>query len=130
MREAYDKDWQPMVQVSSKRDGASHTFIYINTSGKDVQFALVVLEDRESRRARSQIQSRRCGEVSRKSENNGCLARKSARGDNQGAVASNHQPRRAPILRALIHHRLRRLRRRRFSPLTRSPGRPFGTRRL
>src|SRR5262245_39694292 len=29
MREAYNKDWRPMVQVSSKRDGARHTFIYV-----------------------------------------------------------------------------------------------------
>jgi hypothetical protein len=48
MREAYDKDWRPMVQVSSKRNGASHTFIYVRNSGKDVQFALAVLEDREA----------------------------------------------------------------------------------
>ncbi len=48
MREAYDKDWRPMVQVSSKRNGASHTFIYVRNSGEDVQFALAVLEDREA----------------------------------------------------------------------------------
>src|SRR6266498_3430009 len=48
MREAYNKDWRPMVQVSSKRNGASHTFIYVKSSGKDVQFALAVLEDREA----------------------------------------------------------------------------------
>src|SRR5215510_16323944 len=48
MREAYNKDWQPMVQVSSKRNGASHTFIYVKSSGKDVQFALAVLEEREA----------------------------------------------------------------------------------
>ena len=33
MREAYNKDWRPMVQVSSKRNGASHTFIYVRSSG-------------------------------------------------------------------------------------------------
>src|SRR5262245_912113 len=25
MREAYNRDWSPMVQISSKRNGASHT---------------------------------------------------------------------------------------------------------
>jgi VWFA-related protein len=48
MREAYKKDWQPLVQINSKRDGNSRTFIYAKNSGKDVQFALAVLEDREA----------------------------------------------------------------------------------
>ncbi|MCI0523971.1 MAG: VWA domain-containing protein [Acidobacteria bacterium] len=48
MREAYNKDWQPLVQINSKRDGNSRTFIYAKSSGKDVQFALAVLEDREA----------------------------------------------------------------------------------
>ncbi len=48
MRDAYNKDWQPLVQISSKRDGNTRTFIYAKTSGKDVQFALAVLEDREA----------------------------------------------------------------------------------
>jgi VWFA-related protein len=48
MREAYNKDWQPLVQINSKRDGNSRTFIYAKSSGKDVQFALVALEDREA----------------------------------------------------------------------------------
>jgi VWFA-related protein len=48
MRNAYGKDWQPLVQVTSKRDGHNHVLIYIRCSGKYVQFALLALEDREA----------------------------------------------------------------------------------
>jgi VWFA-related protein len=48
MRESYNQDWQPLVRINSKRDGHSRTFIYVKPSGKDVQFALVTMEDREA----------------------------------------------------------------------------------
>jgi Ca-activated chloride channel family protein len=48
MREAYDKSWQPMIRLNSKRDGTSRTFIYAKTTDKDVQFALVTLDGREA----------------------------------------------------------------------------------
>jgi VWFA-related protein len=48
MREAYNKDWMPLVQVSSKRGGGARTYIYVRNAGKDVQFALLSLEDREA----------------------------------------------------------------------------------
>ncbi len=48
MREAYNQDWQPLIQINSRRDGNSRTFIYVKTSGKDVQFALVTMENREA----------------------------------------------------------------------------------
>jgi VWFA-related protein len=47
MREAYNKDWMPLLQLNSKRSRA-RTFIYVKNSGKDVQFALVTLEEREA----------------------------------------------------------------------------------
>jgi VWFA-related protein len=48
MRNAYGKDWQPLVQVMSKRDGHNHVLIYIRCAGKDVQFALLALDEREA----------------------------------------------------------------------------------
>jgi VWFA-related protein len=48
MRNAYGKDWQPLVQVTSKRGGHNHVLIYTRCAGKDVQFALLALEEREA----------------------------------------------------------------------------------
>jgi VWFA-related protein len=48
MRNAYGKDWQPLVQIMSKRGGHNHVLIYTRCSGKDVQFALLALEEREA----------------------------------------------------------------------------------
>jgi VWFA-related protein len=48
MRRAYNKDWMPLVQVSSKRGGGARTYIYVKNAGKDIQFALLSLEDREA----------------------------------------------------------------------------------
>jgi VWFA-related protein len=47
MRQAYGKDWAPLVQINSKRDGA-RTFIYAKSSRKDVHFALATIEEREA----------------------------------------------------------------------------------
>ncbi|MBP6820955.1 MAG: VWA domain-containing protein [Acidobacteria bacterium] len=48
MRQAFKKDWSPLVQISSKRDGDNHTFIYIRQSKKDVEFALASLAESEA----------------------------------------------------------------------------------
>ncbi|MCI0662091.1 MAG: VWA domain-containing protein [Acidobacteria bacterium] len=48
MRTAYDKEWQPLVRVTSKRGGHNRVLIYSRNAGKDVQFALLVLEAREA----------------------------------------------------------------------------------
>ena len=48
MRQAYKTDWSPLVQINSKRDGNSRTFIYVKQTKKDVQFAVATLEDREA----------------------------------------------------------------------------------
>lgn len=48
MREAYRKDWQPLVRVNSKREGNVQTYIYARNAGKDVQFAIVTFEEREA----------------------------------------------------------------------------------
>ncbi len=48
MREAYNKDWAPLVQITSRRDGGARTFIYAKNSKKDVHFALVTIEDSEA----------------------------------------------------------------------------------
>lgn len=48
MRTAYDNEWQPLVRVTSKRGGHSRVLIYSRNAGKDVQFALLVLEAREA----------------------------------------------------------------------------------
>src|SRR5262249_22086508 len=95
MRESYNKDWQPMVQINSKRDGVSHTFIYVKNSGKDVQFALAVLEDRDA-----VVLEVKCNPdaASRFLENPkimGVSLGKSIRGDNTRAVAANRPQRRA-----------------------------------
>ena len=48
MRQSFNKDWSPLVQISSKRDGTSHTFIYIRQTKKDVEFALASLQENEA----------------------------------------------------------------------------------
>ena len=48
MRQAFAKDWSPLVQINSKRDGNSRTFIYVRQNKKDVEFALASLEENEA----------------------------------------------------------------------------------
>src|SRR5262245_52967191 len=92
MREAYNKDWRPMVQVSSKRNGASHTFIYVKSAGKDVQFALAVLEDREAVVLEVKFNPDAAARFLENPKIMGVSLGKSIRGNNS-AVASNAGPR-------------------------------------
>src|SRR5262249_37338106 len=92
MREAYNKDWQPMVQVSSKRNGASHTFIYVKSAGKDVHFALAVLEAREPVVLEVKFNPDAAARFLENQKIMGVSLRKSIRGNNS-AVASNRPPR-------------------------------------
>ena len=93
MREAYDKNWQPMVQINSKRNGNSHTFIYVKYSGKDVQFALAVLEDREAVVLEVKFNPDAAARFLENPKIMGISLGKSIRGNNAGAVASNRPPR-------------------------------------
>ncbi|MBO0856908.1 MAG: VWA domain-containing protein [Chloracidobacterium sp.] len=95
MRDAYDKNWRPMIQISSKRDGASHTFIYVNSSGKDVQFAVAVLEDREAVVLEARFNPDAAARFLENPKIMGVSLGKSIRGDKPGAVASNRPPRSA-----------------------------------
>jgi Ca-activated chloride channel homolog len=95
MREAYNKDWRPMVQINSKRNGNSHTFIYVKYSGKDVQFALAVLEDREAVLLEVKFNPDAAARFLENPKIMGISLGKSIRGNNSGAVASNRPPRRA-----------------------------------
>ncbi|MGH9753549.1 MAG: VWA domain-containing protein [Blastocatellia bacterium] len=95
MREAYNKDWQPMVQINSKRGGNSHTFIYVKSSGKDVQFALAVLEDREAVVLEVKFNPDAAARFLENPKIMGISLGKSIRGNNTSAVASNARPRRA-----------------------------------
>jgi len=95
MREAYDKNWQPMVQINSKRDGNCHTFIYVNSSGKDVQFALAVLENREAVVLEVKFNPDAAARFLENPKIMGISLGKSIRGNNAGAVASNRPTRRA-----------------------------------
>jgi Ca-activated chloride channel family protein len=96
MREAYDKNWQPMVQISSKRGGASHTFIYVKYTGKDVQFALAALEDNEAVLLEVKFNPDAAARFLENPKIMGISLGKSIRGNNAGAIASNRTPRRAP----------------------------------
>jgi len=95
MRESYNEDWRPMVQINSKRNGASHTFIYVNSSGKDVQFALAVLEDREAVVLEVKFNPDAAARFLENPKIMGVSLGKSIRGDNRGAIASNRPPRSA-----------------------------------
>jgi VWFA-related protein len=95
MRESYDKDWQPLVQINSKREGNSHTFIYVKSSGKDVQFALAALEDREAVVIEVKFNPDAAARFLENPKIMGISLGKSIRGNNTSAVASNHAPRRA-----------------------------------
>lgn len=95
MREAYDKDWRPMVQINSKRNGYSHTFIYVKNSGKDVQFALAVLEDREAVLLEVKFNPDAAARFLENPKIMGISLGKSIRGNNASAVASSRPPRRA-----------------------------------
>src|SRR5262249_11134281 len=94
MREAYDEKWRPVVQISSKRDGASHTFIYVNSSGKAVQFALEVLEDSEAFVLEVKFNPDATARFLENPKIMGVSLGKSIRGDKTGAVASNGAPHR------------------------------------
>jgi VWFA-related protein len=48
MRNAYSNDWQPLVQVTSKRDGYNQVLIYTRLTGKDIQFALLSMAERQA----------------------------------------------------------------------------------
>lgn len=48
MRQAYTKGWSPLVQMHSKRDGDSRTYIYVKQSKKDVEFAVATVAEREA----------------------------------------------------------------------------------
>ncbi len=49
MREAYNKGWMPLVQFNTKRDGGnSRVFIYSKYAGKDVEFAVLTLNERDA----------------------------------------------------------------------------------
>src|SRR5215470_17387795 len=95
MRESYDKDWQPLVQINSKRDGNSHTFIYVKSSGKDVQFALAVLENREAVVLEVKFNPDAAARFLENPKIMGISLGKSIRGDKPGAIASNRPPRSA-----------------------------------
>src|SRR5215468_1302694 len=95
MRESYDKDWQPLVQINSKRDGNSHTFIYVKSSGKDVQFALAALENREAVVLEVKFNPDAAARFLENPKIMGISLGKSIRGNNTNAVVSNRPPRRA-----------------------------------
>jgi VWFA-related protein len=92
MRTAYNEDWQPMVQVSSKRNGSSHTFIYVNSSGKDVQFALAMLQDREAVVLEVKFNPDKAARFLDNPKIMGISLGKSLRGDNARAAAPNRPP--------------------------------------
>jgi Ca-activated chloride channel homolog len=96
MRESYNKDWQPLVQIHSKRDGNSRTFIYVKSSGKDVEFALAVLENREAVVLQVKFNPDAAARFLENPKIMGISLGKSIRGNNPGAVASNGPKRRAP----------------------------------
>ena len=48
MRQSFNKEWAPLVQINSRRDGFTRTFIYVRQTKKDVEFALAMLEEREA----------------------------------------------------------------------------------
>jgi len=95
MRESYNKDWQPLVQINSKRDGNSHTFVYVKSSGKDVQFALAVLENREAVVLEVKFNPDAAARFLENPKIMGISLGKSIRGNNPGAVAMNRPSRRA-----------------------------------
>ena len=95
MREAYDKNWQPLVQINSKRDSNSRTFIYAKSSGKDVQFALVALEDREAVVLEVKFNPDAAARFLENPKIMGISLGNSIRGNNPGNVAVNRPPRRA-----------------------------------
>ncbi len=96
MRESYNKDWQPLVQINSRRDGNSRTFIYVRSSGKDVQFALAVLENREAVVLEVKFNPDAAARFLENPRIMGISLGKSIRGNNPAAIASNRQPRRSP----------------------------------
>ncbi|MCI0524100.1 MAG: VWA domain-containing protein, partial [Acidobacteria bacterium] len=99
MREAYNKDWQPLVQIISRRDGASRTFIYARNSGKDVQFALAILEDREAVVLEVKFNPDAAARFLENPRIMGISLGKSIRGGNNGNIAMNRAPRSARSVR-------------------------------
>ncbi|MGH9939352.1 MAG: VWA domain-containing protein, partial [Blastocatellia bacterium] len=85
----------PLVQINSKRDGNSRTFIYVKSSGKDVEFALAVLENREAVVIQVKFNPDAAARFLENPKIMGISLGKSIRGNNPGAVAMNRSPRRA-----------------------------------
>lgn len=48
LRHAYHSEWQPVVRVTSKKDGFNQIFIYSRSSGKELQFALMSLTEHQA----------------------------------------------------------------------------------
>lgn len=48
MRQSFNKDWSPLVQINSRRDSNSRTFIYVKQNKKDIEFALAMLGEIEA----------------------------------------------------------------------------------
>ncbi|MFN0085640.1 MAG: VWA domain-containing protein [Blastocatellia bacterium] len=48
MREAYNKEWTPLVRMNSRREGGARVVIFSKYTGKDVEFAVASLGDREA----------------------------------------------------------------------------------
>ncbi|MDX2034842.1 MAG: VWA domain-containing protein [Blastocatellia bacterium] len=48
MRQAYNKDWMPLMQMNSRREGSGRICIFAKYSGKDVEFAVASLGEREA----------------------------------------------------------------------------------
>ncbi len=95
MRESYKKDWQPLVRINSKRDGNSHTIIYTRAAGKDVQFAMVAMAEREAVVLEVKFNPDAAARFLENPKIMGISLGNSIRGGNNSNVALNRPPRRA-----------------------------------
>lgn len=89
MRQSYGIQWQPLVQINSKRDGA-RTFIYAKQSGKkDVEFAIVTFDQREAVVLEAKLNPEAAARFMENPKLMGISLGNSIRGNGAGATASN-----------------------------------------
>lgn len=91
MREAYKKDWMPFVQLNSKR-GGGQVFIYARNAGKDLEFAVVTLQEREAVVLEARFNPDAAAKFLENPKIMGISLGNSIRG-NQNGVAVNRMPR-------------------------------------
>ena len=87
LRDAYNKDWQPLISLNSRREGNTRTYIYAKYSGKDAQFAVLTMQEREAVMLEVKFNPDAAARFLENPKIMGISLGNSVRGNNSGTVA-------------------------------------------